>query len=68
MGFAGSGARSVHCRRDLEPTQPAIFEYVNDMTYGYTTLVANTTHLTMQYVEGGWAHVLDTFTLTKPAA
>ena len=56
---------SSHCSVNLEPTQPAIFEVVNDATHGYMTLVANKTHLTMQYVEGAWAHVFDTFTLTK---
>ena len=50
---------------NLEKPPPAIFQVLNDVTHGYTTLVANKTHLTMQYVEGGWAHVLDTFTLTK---
>jgi hypothetical protein len=38
---------------------------LNDTTHGYMTLVANKTHLTMEYVEGAWAHIFDSFTLSK---
>ena len=42
-----------------------MFVFVNDDTHGYMTLVANATQLSMAYVSGLDAVVLDSFTLVK---
>ena len=76
LGMAGMGNRFAHQRasgvsviviysQNIESPQPAIFVYVNDDTHGYMTLAANTTSLSMTYVSGLDAVVLDQFTLSK---
>ena len=51
--------------QNIEKTQPAIWELVDDSHHGFTRIFANTTHFKQEYVRGADRQVHDSFVLTR---